>query len=649
MSVSYDEGVALVKQCWAAKGTVKCCGKSAAYNALRLYLQNKSIPYSHEEALKWIDENRNKWTRSKFMQSRRAVFELNDVMTTGKIKDGDYNYSHDPIDDLSDYWQEKVCEYIDFLKTIRSESAIRTQRNHCISFAGFLTQNDIRSAEGITCLVISKYHDFAETVGDTYTSIYSIRFFLQFLVDQGLLPRHRPYALTSPLQAKAIGYAMESISNEAVLDIESGIIPEDFFSSSDEVVKYLSREYEYDPTALRNNYTVFFQMYYVFCCENGLLCSYASESQWLSIMSGFWKYYQQPHSALRAFYMYHIYQAKGEISISDIKNYDIDRLPALFKQDRPTLSAPVQKRGNIEKLSEHYGELLDKFLKSRRLESISKSTLKSNKQAAISFFIYLQDHGYENILDVTYMTVKEYCVWISGRSTNKRNNYAYGDRVLLQFLFEAEYTIFDLSRALPMQSLQVRKIVEVLSQDEVAQIYEFRDKAETQQELRDSAFLMLGLLMGLRRIDIVNLKQSDIDWTNRTISITQQKTYRPLVLPMPVPVGNSIYKYMKYARPKVDSEFIFISVLAPYKQAHTSACGKAMEHALPGRGKGFHILRRTFASRLLLAGTDATRIKDALGQSTMNTVNRYLSVDEKALKACCLPLERTVVQNETTA
>ena len=50
MNLSYDEGVALVKQSWTLNGNGKNYGKSAAFNALRLHLQNVSIPYSHEEA-----------------------------------------------------------------------------------------------------------------------------------------------------------------------------------------------------------------------------------------------------------------------------------------------------------------------------------------------------------------------------------------------------------------------------------------------------------------------------------------------------------------------------------------------------------------------------------------------------------------------
>ena len=46
--------------------------------------------------------------------------------------------------------------------------------------------------------------------------------------------------------------------------------------------------------------------------------------------------------------------------------------------------------------------------------------------------------------------------------------------------------------------------------------------------------VMTGIRMGLRASDVINLKLTDIDWRQRSISIIQEKTKTPLTLPMPV-------------------------------------------------------------------------------------------------------------------
>ena len=277
--------------------------------------------------------------------------------------------------------------------------------------------------------------------------------------------------------------------------------------------------------------------------------------------------------------------------------------------------------------------------------------MDAHKSGVLSFLLYMQEKGLSLVSCISLTNVKDYCTWISDKAVNHKNNYSYDLRVFLTYCFERSYTTQDLSRALPTQSNQQRKIVKVLSDEEIQMIYDYRDKSTTPLQLRDSAILMLGLLMGLRRIDVVNLRLSDIDWKKQTISITQQKTYRPLVLPMLTPVGNSIYKYIKNGRPKKSDEndYIFLSTTAPFKKADASACGLAMKHALSNAIGSFHILRRTFASRLLSVGTKTDTIKDSLGHSTMDTVNRYLSTDDESLRSCCLPLERTVISNEATS
>ena len=63
----------------------------------------------------------------------------------------------------------------------------------------------------------------------------------------------------------------------------------------------------------------------------------------------------------------------------------------------------------------------------------------------------------------------------------------------------------------------------VLTDDEVKRIYTYRAGCRTGIELRNAAMLMLGLRLGFRASDVVNLKIEDIDWKQRRISIIQEK------------------------------------------------------------------------------------------------------------------------------
>ncbi len=632
MDAKYEEGIRCLKQCWKELGHTITDEEKAAMKSFRgFFLSGKAKPYSHEVALKWLSDNQLAWGDEKYQQHRKLIYELNDAVSNGTIKE-DYKFVPTTYDSLPTDLKNHLILYRNELLSRLQYRSSRDQLIHCISFATFLKDNGILHAHDISTALISEYHAYAETIGDTYICLYSVRYFLQFLVNRGIIAGHIPFALTSPLQAKAAGYAIRRFSTDVSAFETSGVDPDVYWQNANDLIDILRKEHHHNEDATRNNNLVYYQMFYVFMQEFSLPYTTKNARIWSEGMAGFM---DEPHrrpSFKRSLYLLDIFLRTGAVTDGD-------------------LEIVLCSSGKITELSTTYRKLLDDFLSCRRKENIAPATLDVHKSGAISFMLYMQEKGIPAVSGISLMNVKEYCTWISEKAVNHKNNYSYDLRVFLTFCFEKGYSAQDLSRALPAQSNQQRKIVKVLSDEEIQLIYEYRDNAATPLQLRDSAILMLGLLMGLRRIDVVNLRFSNIDWKVQTISITQQKTYRPLVLPMPVSVGNSLYKYIKNSRPRMSDEgdFIFLSMSAPFKRADASACGLAVKHALNNTTGSFHILRRTFASRLLAAGTKTDTIKDSLGHSTMDTVNRYLSVDEEMLRSCCLPLERTVISYEAAS
>lgn len=632
MDTKYEEGFRCLKKCWKEQGHIITEDEKAAMKAFRgVFISGKSEPYSHELALKWLSDNQLAWGDEKYQRHRKIIYELNDAVTNGTIRE-DYSYLPTIYDTLPPDLKDHLILYRDELFSRLQYRSSRDQLLHCVSFAAFLKDNGILRAQDISTELIAEYHAYADTIGDTYICLYSVRFFLQFLAEHGVIAGYVPLALTSPLQAKAAGYAIKRFSDEISSFETNGVDADEYWKMANSLIDVLRKKYHHNEDATRNNYLVYYQMFYIFMKEFSLPYSSGNVRLWAERMSIF---DDDPHrnpSIKRSFYLLDIFLRTGTVTDDD-------------------LEIVLCNPGRIAELSPSYQKLLDDFLSCRRKENIAPATLDVHKSGTISFLLYMQERGISSMSGISLMNVKEYCTWVSEKAVNHKNNYSYDLRVFLTYCFEKSYTIQDLSRALPAQSNQQRKIVKVLSDEEIQMIYDYRDNAATPLQLRDSAILMLGLLMGLRRIDVVNLRLSNINWKEQTISITQQKTYRPLVLPMPTPVGNSIYKYIKNGRPKKSDEndFIFLSTTAPFKKADASACGVAVKHALDNATGSFHILRRTFASRLLAAGTKTDTIKDSLGHSTMDTVNRYLSVDEESLRSCCLPLERTVINYEAAS
>ena len=62
---------------------------------------------------------------------------------------------------------------------------------------------------------------------------------------------------------------------------------------------------------------------------------------------------------------------------------------------------------------------------------------------------------------------------------------------------------------------------------------------------RDLAIILVAYCTGLRGIDVIRIKLSDIDWINQKVSIIQSKTHTPIISEMNGPTLNALADYSK--------------------------------------------------------------------------------------------------------
>lgn len=192
-----------------------------------------------------------------------------------------------------------------------------------------------------------------------------------------------------------------------------------------------------------------------------------------------------------------------------------------------------------------------------------------------------------------------------------KNAYAVKIRGFLRFLAGKGLVPETLELAVSTEMAPHTSIVNTLSDNQIDAIYTFRQNVDRPIKLRNAAIIMLGLKMGLRASDITNLKLTDISWKESSISFIQQKTGVYLKLPLPVDVGNSLYRYLCEGRPQCNSPHVFVHHRAPYCRFGRSTFGRILKAAVDAQGEskaihGFHVTRKTFASKLLATGNPVT-------------------------------------------
>ncbi len=167
----------------------------------------------------------------------------------------------------------------------------------------------------------------------------------------------------------------------------------------------------------------------------------------------------------------------------------------------------------------------------------------------------------------------------------------------------------------------------------------------TKQGKEDYLIISLICYLGLRISDVINLKLSNIDFNNNSISIIQYKTDNLLILPLIDKVKYPLLDYLKNVRPNDSNlDYIFITDEKPYRhhielKTHNYIIRNYLIESgidINGRKHGFHSLRHSFSTSLLNENTSLYSISTILGHEDIRTTMSYLDINMSKLKELAL-------------
>jgi len=163
---------------------------------------------------------------------------------------------------------------------------------------------------------------------------------------------------------------------------------------------------------------------------------------------------------------------------------------------------------------------------------------------------------------------------------------------------------------------------------------------------RDYAMALCQLGLGLRAGEVARLRLEDLDWSEGVVIIRQNKSHRERCLPLLAIVGHALSAYVKHSRPCSTAREVFLRHFHPVGAPLRSETVRgAMREAYRRAGlarswTGTHVLRRTFATRLLQRGAGLKAIADLLGHRGLDTTTAYTRIDLDQLRRVALPWPR---------
>ena len=299
---------------------------------------------------------------------------------------------------------------------------------------------------------------------------------------------------------------------------------------------------------------------------------------------------------------------------------------------------------NICKL--HYQFILRKFLDYLKAKELSDSYIYRNKRETTLFFKYLFKNKIFSVYKITNEIILQYISDLNKYSKENRYNIVSKLKVLFRYMYLYKLTKTDLSLIIPRMPINHNNKIPhtIWSSVDINKILNSVDTT-TNIGKRDYAILIIMIYLGLRFVDIKNLKFENINWKTNIIYITQNKTKKYITLPLLNNVGNSIIDYIKNGRPNVDSPYVFLcnkeKFSAKYDFSYTFKKYLKLANIDIDDKKyiGTYSLRHSLASTLLQNRTPLSTISVILGHTDINNTDIYLKVDIPSLRECCLDME----------
>lgn len=279
-------------------------------------------------------------------------------------------------------------------------------------------------------------------------------------------------------------------------------------------------------------------------------------------------------------------------------------------------------------------------------KAYSKTTINHHVKNSSQFIDYIISQNVTHCNGINLDLIHAYIKTLTGYTYHTIVQNIGSMRVFFRFILEIGEVQINFAEKMP--NTQARKhisIPSVWTADELKRLIAVIDRGNPNGK-RAYAIILLACCLGMRCTDIKNLKLEHFHWENKQLIFIQSKTKTPLSLPITQEVGWAVIDYLKYGRPKIDSDYLFVRHMAPFGPLgdgnnFTMLIRKYMELAhIPvlKKKRGMHSLRHTMAGMLLEKDTPLAVISDILGHIDTNSTAVYLKVGIKKLKECSLTL-----------
>lgn len=152
---------------------------------------------------------------------------------------------------------------------------------------------------------------------------------------------------------------------------------------------------------------------------------------------------------------------------------------------------------------------------------------------------------------------------------------------------------------------------------------------------RNHAMFSMYVFAGLRKMELLNLRLSDVDIENLTLFVNQGKGGKDRMIPISFTLAQSLKRYLNERKKlKKSCPQFFVSLFK--NSGYTDAGMKRLVLQMRKASQiefTIHKLRHTFATLMLEGGCDIYSLSKMMGHSDIKTTTIYLSASAEHLRS----------------